>query len=168
MADNFIGEIRLFTYSNRIPRGWVPCNGQLLPINQNVALYSLLQTQFGGDGKTTFGVPNLQGNVALCANPRVPAFVQGKTGGEETHMLTAAEVPAHTHYVNAINTTGTLATIAGNLPAATAAPAYSTSSNANMAAAAVSTVGGQAHNNMQPFLPLVYCIATAGVFPPRP
>lgn len=169
MSTPFMSEIRVFSF-NFAPKGWAMCNGQLLPINQNQALFSLLGTTYGGDGRVNFALPNLQGRTALHMGT---GYVQGQRGGEEAHTLVLSEMPAHTHPASADATNGnaTLANPTGNLPANNPAiPMYSGGSGnmASMYAQMVSTMGGgQPHENRQPFLALNFCIALSGIFPSR-
>ncbi len=132
------------------PTGWALCNGQLLPINQNQALFSLLGTTYGGDGRVNFGLPNLQGNVPIHMGQ---GFTLGNKGGEQAHTISTAELPTHIHFAQAPAALGTV---------------YNTT-NASLVAmnpAAVANAGGsQAHQNMQPFLALSFCIALQGIFP---
>lgn len=181
MSDFFIGEIRLFPYS-RVPEGWARCNGALLPIQKYQALYALIGLAFGGDGKNTFALPNLQGRtiVGASAISGVPRTV-GATGGTETVTLTSAQMPAHAHTVMATATNGTTAAAAGNIIATPVAPpsldnpppppSVFGTGGASMQALNVNTVGvtggNAAHENRQPFTVLVPCIATTGIFPPR-
>lgn len=168
MAEPFLGEIRLFPF-NFAPNGWLLCNGQLLPINQNSALFSLLGTNYGGNGTTTFGLPNLQGSVAVHPtqgeNP-------GQAQGEETHVLTINEVPQHTHQLVAASGAASTPVAAGNAWAATGTKnAYAPSPSSTVALspnALAVTGGGQGHSNMQPYTVGSYCIATRGIFPSRP
>ena len=148
------------------PKGWALCNGQLLPINQNQALFSLLGTTYGGDGRVNFGLPNLQGNVPIHMGS---GFTLGEKGGEQAHTLSIAETPTHTHSANA-----TTATATSNVPGNTFVLAQSTSSQLYTAAtnlvamspSSLANVGGsQAHLNMEPFLVLTFCIALQGIFP---
>jgi microcystin-dependent protein len=162
MSEQFLGEIRMFSFDFP-PRGWANCNGALLPINQNQALFSLLGTVYGGDGRTTFGLPDLR--------DRAPIHVDGGThtiglrAGEATHLLSTAELPSHTHGVTA-RATATTASPSGALWAASSHPSFAASQNTPMAAAAVaSTGGGQAHDNMPPFLVIKFGIAITGIFP---
>ncbi|HET7812835.1 MAG TPA: tail fiber protein [Candidatus Baltobacteraceae bacterium] len=167
MSDNFMSEIRIFSF-NFAPKGWALCNGQLLPINQNQALFSLLGTTYGGDGRVNFGLPNLEGRVPMHMGG---GHTLGERGGEESHTLTQSEMPAHIHPANADvksgdNTTGS---VTNNYPANTGnVPMYSSGSS-NMVAMypqMISSVGGsQAHENRQPYLTLSYCIALQGIFP---
>lgn len=163
MAEPFIAEIRLMSFSFP-PRGWALCNGQLLPINQNQALFSLLGTTYGGDGRVNFALPNLQGRVPIhTAN----GHTLGEMGGELAHTLTMTELPQHTHNVAAYDGVATSA-----IPGPTAYLAgqsgnpYGTVPSPALTGPAPSSIGGgQAHLNMQPFLTLSYCIALQGIFP---
>lgn len=171
MADPFVAEIRIFPF-NFAPKGWAFCDGQLLPLSQNTALFSLLGTTYGGNGKSNFALPNLQGSVALHygQGPGLSLRDLGETGGSATVTLLESEIPAHTHNVSADNDFGTT-----NNPANAylAQPAtgnvYGTADNlGSPAPPSVSFVGGGfPHNNMQPYLVLNFCIALQGVFPPR-
>ncbi len=147
------------------PHGWALCNGQLLPINQNQALFSLLGTTYGGDGRVNFALPDLRARVPIHMSA---GHTLGERGGEQSHTLTAAELPIHTHTLNGTSGDGTSPIPAGNL-LAKAAPANPYSAGANLAvmnAATVANAGGsQAHLNMQPFLTLSFCIALQGIFP---
>ena len=166
MADPFLGEIKIVSFAFA-PKGWAVCNGQLLPISQNQALFSLLGTTFGGDGRTTFALPNLQGRAPVHVGKEVPL---GQTAGEENHTLTTAEMPAHDHRVFGTSTGPAAGTPAGNVWAtltATQNP-YSQAPNATMVAAAIRPAGGgQAHSNLQPYLVLTFVIALQGIFPSR-
>jgi microcystin-dependent protein len=168
MSEPFLAEIRIMSF-NFPPKGWSTCNGQLLPINQNQALFSLLGTTYGGDGQQTFALPNLQG--------RVPIYVgnghsQGNQGGEQNHTLTISELPTHVHAGQA--TTATATTNAPDttvLLAQSAASSLYAAADANLqplAPNALGNAGGsQPHQNMQPFLVLNFCIALQGIFPSR-
>jgi len=165
MAEPFLSEIRIFSFVFA-PRGWAMCNGQLLPINQNQALFSLLGTTYGGDGRVTFGLPNLAGRVPIHVGH---AHTLGERAGEQAHTLSIAEVPTHTHVLQA-----TTALATSNAPNASVALAKSAAANlygpatnlVTMAPDALAIVGGsQAHLNMQPFLTLNACIALQGIFP---
>ena len=147
--------------------GWAQCNGQLLPINQNQALFSLLGTMYGGNGQTNFALPDLRGMTPLHVGGSFN--VQGQRGGEQAHTLSISEMPAHTHVASGSTTVGNLVIAGGNLLAKTASSLYSPPNNLTpMSAPTVSTVGGsQAHLNMQPFLTLNFCIALQGIFPSR-
>lgn len=166
MGTPFLGEVRIAAF-NFAPRGWALCNGQLLPINQNQALFSLLGTMYGGNGQTNFALPDLRGRVPVHVGS---AFTQGQSGGQEAHTVTSAEMPTHVHSLNGTSSTGTQAIPAGNLLAATPSQMYHAFDGAAvaMAPAAIGNVGGtQPHINMQPFLTLSFCIALQGVFPSR-
>lgn len=173
MSDPFVGEIRLFA-GNFPPRGWALCNGQLLPIAQNTALFSLLGITYGGDGRSTFGLPNLQGRMPMApgAGPGLTQRLLGESGGEATHTLTLSETPAHNHAVQ----TATAPDSTQPGPQAmwarssdSAALYRSLSKPAAMATAAIQAGGGGwAHNNQSPTLALTFIIALQGIFPPRP
>ncbi len=180
MADPFVAEIRIFPF-NFAPKGWAFCNGQLMPISQNTALFSLLGTFYGGDGKSTFALPNLQGNAAMHQGQGQglsQRFV-GEQGGAETVTLLASEMPVHTHNLQASGAEATTTTAAGNMPALglydnglqnglIGAYSEATPANTQMGPQAISIAGGSLpHNNMQPYLSLSFCIALQGVFPPR-
>ena len=163
--DPFVGEIRLvpFTFA---PKGWAFCAGQLLPINQNQALFALLGTTYGGDGKTTFALPDLRGRVALGAGAGATgsSYALGSTGGQETVKLAVGQLPSHSHPVHANSGAATTKEPAGAVPAK--GGAYAATKNANMGAPMLGkTGGGQAHENRQPYLTLNYVIALAGIFP---
>ena len=167
MAEPFLAEIKLMSFSFA-PRGWAMCNGQLLPINQNQALFALLGTTYGGDGRVTFALPDLQSRVPIHAGAK---HALGERGGELTHTLTRAEMPTHTHSVQASATaTSGSATPSGRFLGA-AAGAYRPPAGATLATlrpGAVTKVGGSlAHDNAQPFLTLNFCIALQGIFPSR-
>jgi microcystin-dependent protein len=165
MAEPFLSEIRLMSFVFA-PKGWALCNGQLLPINQNQGLFSLLGTTFGGDGRVNFALPDLRGRTPIHVGS---SHTLGERGGEQAHTLSISELPQHTHVVNA-----STALSSTNTPANTLVLAQSTSANLYgpasaleaMAPDAVGNVGGsQAHLNMQPFLTLSFCIALQGIFP---
>jgi microcystin-dependent protein len=163
MSEPFLGEIRTFAF-NFAPKGWAFCQGQLLSINQNTALFSLLGTMYGGNGQTTFGLPNLQGRAPLHVGL---GSVQGQVGGEETHVLTTSEMPSHNHPVNA-RPTPAVGSPTGALWAASSKTVFAASSTTTMSAAALSTTGNnQAHDNMPPYLVLNFAIALQGIFPSR-
>lgn len=146
------------------PRGWALCNGQLLPINQNQALFSILGTTFGGNGQTTFALPDLRGRTPISFDNN---HVLGLRAGEEAHTLTLNEMPTHTHSVSASNAAADNASPANNYSAQNAG-AYASTANSSMAPSAVTNVGGsQAHQNMSPFLVISFCIALQGLFPSR-
>jgi microcystin-dependent protein len=173
MADPFVAEIRIFPF-NFAPKGWAFCNGQLLPISQNTALFSLLGTTYGGDGKSTFALPDLEGSAAMHPGQGQGLSLRdlGQIGGAETITLLVSEIPFHTHAVqNAI----TLSNV--NAPSTEVVLGRSNGGSAyqsnpaqfvTMAPQALSPAGGSLpHNNMQPYLTLNFCIALQGVFPPR-
>lgn len=165
MADPFLSEIRMMSFVFA-PRGWALCNGQLLPINQNQALFSLLGTTFGGNGQTNFALPDLRGRTPIHVGS---VHTLGERGGEQAHTLSIAELPTHTHVMQASNQTATDNTPTVNLALSNSSASNLWSAPANlapMAATAVTNVGGsQAHLNMQPFLTLSFCIALQGIFP---
>jgi len=168
MAEPFLAEIRMVSFSFA-PKGWALCNGQLLPINQNQALFSLLGTTFGGDGRVNFALPDLRARVPVHTGQDV---LLGQAGGEQAHTITAAEMPAHSHAVKAGISAGAAATDpTGNFWGMHPQVAqYRTdTNNVAMNAAAISTVAGgsQAHLNMQPFLVVNFIIALVGIFPSR-
>ena len=171
MSEPFIGEIRPFGF-NFAPTGWVQCNGQLLPIAQNTALFSILGTTYGGDGRTTFALPNLQGIVAMGAGqgPGLTNRNLGETGGSETVTLTTQQIPPHNHPANCNAGNGNQLSPVGNFLAQDVGVSmeYGNAGPSQMAAGAVGNVAGdQPHNNLQPFQVLNYCIALQGIFPPR-
>ena len=165
----FIGEVRIFA-GNFAPRNWALCDGQLLPINQNQALFSILGTTYGGDGRTNFGLPDLRGRVPIHAGngPGLTPRTLGAKGGEEAHVLTVQEMPSHTHTLNARNQRGNTNIPSGNV-LARKKNFYSTQpQNAILSNGAIGTTGGgQAHNNMPPFQALNYIICLQGIFPSR-
>lgn len=164
MAEPFLSEIRMFSF-NFAPRGWALCNGQLLPINQNQALFALLGTTYGGDGRVTFALPDLRGRVPIHVGN---GHTLGERAGEQAHTVSVAEMPAHTHVVQASAAAGTQNVPANNMMLSQrAAESYrAPSSPAPMVANTLSNAGGsQAHLNMQPFLALNFCIALQGIFP---
>lgn len=187
MGDYYIGEIRLFPY-NKIPRDWHIADGSLLAIQTNAALYSLLGVSFGGDGRVNFALPNLQGRVVvgnLDPSGHVPVTVGG-LGGEDLVVLTQAQIPVHTHALQGIAAAGS-ATVGANgnyigeagtpaaLPAGAPQPPQLYQNTLTQAGKVYlngfsvgSTGGGAGHENRQPYLALVYCIATSGIYPPRP
>lgn len=166
MAEPFLSEIRLMSFVFA-PKGWALCNGQLLPINQNQALFSLLGTAFGGDGRVNFALPDLRGRTPLHVGG---GHTLGERGGEQAHTLSIAELPAHTHVLSASATDGNAPVPnapAGNILARTVNQIYGPPNDlVGLIAGSVPTVGGsQAHLNMQPFLTLSFCIALQGIFP---
>lgn len=164
MGEPFLGEIRMFGF-NFPPKGWAKCDGQLLPINQNQALFALLGTTYGGNGQTTFALPDLRGRASLH---RGTTFAQGQAGGAASHTLAATEMPAHTHTAQAANMPGTAASPFGaSWGVQTATRSYATGTpSAAMNAAAVRARGnGQPHENRSPYLVVNICIALQGLFP---
>jgi microcystin-dependent protein len=165
MAEPFLSEIRIMSFST-IPRGWALCNGQLIAINQNQALFSLLGTTYGGDGRTNFGLPNLQGRIPIHKGD---GHTLGEVGGEAAHTLSIAELPTHVHALNGTSAPANAAIPGGNLAAVPAAtdPIYAANTNQTaMGPSSISSTGGsQAHDNMQPYLTLSFCIALQGIFP---
>jgi microcystin-dependent protein len=171
MADPFVAEIRVFPF-NFAPRGWAFCNGQILPLAQNTALFSLLGTTYGGNGQTNFGLPNLQGAspIGEGQGPGLSPRSLGETGGAAAVTLLESQVPSHTHPLQATSTATTTGPAGAALaPVSAGGEAYrSAPSNTTlMGSDAISAVGGAAHNNRQPYLALNFCIALQGVFPPR-
>lgn len=165
MAEPFLGEIRLFAF-NVIPRDWAPCQGQLLQIRQYQALYALLGVVYGGDGVTTFGLPDLRGRVPLHISPD---YRLGAAGGESAHALTVNEMPSHTHQVAASNALASSIPPAGNIWPQSVNTYSADGPNVQMGPNAISVAGGsQPHNNMQPYMTLSFCIALSGSFPSRP
>lgn len=164
MAEPFLSEIRIMSFGFP-PKGWAQCNGQLLPINQNQALFSLLGTTYGGDGRVNFALPDLRARAPIHVGS---SHTLGERGGEQAHTLSISELPTHTHTLNAsAATTGVVDQPGGNLPARASVNAYGSATQLGaMDSRSVSNTGGsQAHNNMQPYLTLNFCIALQGIFP---
>jgi microcystin-dependent protein len=163
MAEPFLSEIRIMSFEFA-PKGWALCNGQLLPINQNQALFSLLGTTFGGDGRVNFALPDLRARTPIHVGS---GHTLGERGGEQAHTLSIAEVPLHTHLVQGTDTTATLDSPLNNVVAGASINAYGapTALAAMNAGCVANTGGSQAHLNMQPFLTLSFCVALQGIFP---
>ena len=163
MSQPFLGEVKLISW-NFPPKGWAFCNGQLLPINQNQALFSIIGTMYGGNGQTTFALPDLRGRAALHQGP---GFNVGANGGEEFHTLLSSEIPSHTHFVNASNTQGDKNAVQGNILAQEVGKPYGAfASTTTLHPTTVSNNGGsQPHENRQPFLVVNFIIALQGIFP---
>lgn len=171
MSDPFVAEIRIFPF-NFAPKGWAFCDGQILPLSQNTALFSLLGTTYGGDGKSNFALPNMQGNAPMHPGqgPGLSLHDLGETGGSETVSLLESEIPSHSHAL--------VASLSDGLDTKPAAEQFAQgvgvqiwgtgSANASLSDNALAPAGGdQPHNNMQPYLTLNFCIALQGIFPPR-
>jgi microcystin-dependent protein len=164
MAEPFLSEIRIFSFAFA-PKGWALCAGQLLPINQNQALFSLLGTTYGGDGRVNFALPDLQGRVPMHMGN---GHTLGERGGEQGHTLSISELPQHLHFAQGSANPATTVTPTNALVLGRGAfQAYGAATNLGaMSPATIGTVGGsQAHLNMQPFLTLSFCIALQGIFP---
>ncbi len=178
MSDPFLGEIKIISFGFP-PKGWTFCNGQLLPINQNQALFSILGTTYGGDGRQTFALPNLQGRVPVHVGNGITL---GQLGGEASHTLNISEMPAHNHVLNALLTQADTTSTNGNTPSSSVMPAEgvaaTTNGNVNIGlygaaqnlvsmnpAMMVNTGGNQPHDNMSPYLVLNFIIALQGIFP---
>lgn len=169
MSEPFLGEIMIFAITFP-PRGWADCDGQLLPISSNQSLYSLLGTTYGGDGRTSFALPDLRGRAPQhFGEDGGPTYNLGQNGGGENVQLLIDQMPAHTHTVEFSTSPANTDTAEDNVPAKPIAPIYgSAQALVSMHADSFTTVGGnQAHNNMQPFLTLRFCIALTGLFPSR-
>lgn len=174
MSDQFVAEIRIFA-GNFAPTGWAFCQGQLLPISQNTALFSLIGTFYGGNGQSTFGLPNFQGMAPINQGqgPGLTDRVIGETSGSESVTLIQSEIPSHSHFLQGTPNAADQTTPTGNVWAASAVgrtppPLYSTTQNTTMAPTALAPSGGsQPHNNMHPYLTLNFIIALQGIFPPR-
>ncbi len=172
MSDPFLAEVRIFS-GNFPPVGWAFCNGQILPLSQNTALFSLLGTTYGGDGRSTFGLPDLMGRAPMHPGqgPGLSDHVLGEMGGSSAETLILAELPSHTHKMKYNNTVaGDSNSPAGKLLAKSIVPVASVFSSSPPAIAIGSSTaagGSQPHNNMQPYLGLSYIIALQGIYPPR-
>ena len=163
MAEPFLAEIRIVSF-NFAPKGWAMANGQLLPINQNQALFSLLGTTYGGNGQTTFALPDIRGRVSMHFGN---GHILGEKGGEQAHTLSISELPTHAHVAQASINSGNVQTGAGNVLGQVLGRLYTDPSQlTTLSPSTITNVGGsQAHLNMQPFLALTYCIALQGIFP---
>lgn len=170
--DPFVAEIRIFPF-NFAPKGWAFCDGQILPLSQNTALFSLLGTTYGGNGKSNFALPNMQGNAPMHPGqgPGLSLHDLGETGGSDTVSLLESEIPAHAHTLradildiadtNVVSPTASFALSSGGA-------LYQSAANVSLSGNALAPAGGdQPHNNMQPYLTLNFCIALQGVYPPR-
>lgn len=174
MSDQFVAEIRIFPF-NFAPRGWAFCSGQILPLSQNTALFSLLGTTYGGNGQSTFALPDMQGNAPMHPNSTPPLSTHdlGEQSGSETVTLLPTELPLHTHQLMGNTTTATKSLPTGNSFARGASMTpYLAPAGAPTVAMAVQAIplqgGGGPHNNMMPYLTLNFCIALQGIFPARP
>ena len=174
MADPFVAEIRIFPF-NFAPKGWAWCDGQLLPLSQNTALFSLLGTTYGGNGKSNFALPDLQGRAPMHPGqgPGLSLHDLGETGGSETVTLLESEIPAHNHGIGVSPDIADLRTPTAARVPARSQPGFAYTEQlaplTTMAPEALAPAGGdQPHNNMQPYLTFYFCIALQGVFPPRP
>ena len=164
MAEPFLSEIRVFSFQFA-PKGWALCNGQLLPINQNQALFSLLGTTYGGDGRVNFALPNLQGRTPIHVGS---GHTLGEIGGEQAHTLSVSELPTHAHVANASASVGNNVVPTGALLGSPLNLSYRPPDNSltGLIPGTLANVGGsQAHVNMQPYLTLNFCIALQGIFP---
>jgi microcystin-dependent protein len=171
MADPFVAEVRIFPF-NFAPKGWAWCDGQLLPLSQNTALFSLLGTMYGGDGKSTFALPNLEGSAVVHAGqgPGLSLYDEGQVGGSETVTLLESEIPAHSHAVSASIQDGTSQTPVGEkLATGVGIGQYAPAANfIQLSPSSLAPAGGdQPHNNLMPYLTFYFNIALQGVFPPR-
>jgi microcystin-dependent protein len=172
VADPFVAEIRIFPF-NFAPTGWAFCDGQILPISQNTALFSLLGTTYGGDGKSTFALPNIRGSAPMHPGqgPGLSDYDLGQTGGSETVTLLQSEIPAHTHQMRAATLDPAnvkLVNPNASFGISRGGPIYQDTGDVQLAPEALSPAGGSLpHNNLMPYLTLTFCIALQGVFPPR-
>lgn len=171
MADPFVAEIRIFPF-NFPPKGWAFCDGQILPLSQNTALFSLLGTTYGGDGKSNFALPNMQGNAPMHPGqgPGLSLHDLGETGGSDTVSLLESEIPSHSHAMSVSSQIGLENSPSGQLFAAgDGINLYTTAGSLkSMSDQMIAPAGGdQPHNNMMPYLTLNFCIALQGVYPPR-
>ncbi len=173
MADPFVAEIRIFPF-NFAPRGWARCDGQLLPLSQNTALFSLLGTTYGGNGSSNFALPNLQGRAPMHPGQGAGLSLRqlGETGGSESVTLLQSEIPAHNHQMSGAAQDPALAKAVNpnaSWSLSQGGGIYQSSPNTQLAPEALAPAGGSLpHNNMQPYLTLNFCIALQGIFPQRP
>jgi len=175
MSDPFVAEIRIFPFFFA-PKGWAFCDGQLMPISQNTALFSLLGTTYGGDGKSTFALPNMQGNAPMQPGQGQGLSLRdlGEMSGVESITLLVSEIPVHTHSMKASIENATQKTLTPNITLASSVSGslYQDNTNSNLVQMAFQALppagGGLPHNNMQPYLTLNFCIALQGIFPQRP
>ncbi|ABW28678.1 phage tail protein [Acaryochloris marina] len=165
MSEPFLAEIRIVGF-NFAPRGWAFCDGQILPINQNQSLYSLLGTTYGGDGRTSFALPDLRGRTPIHVSS---SHLQGQKGGEETHTLAGNEMPQHTHQLQASSSAANNPIPTGHVLGEVSSGLYHSNTNsvALLAGTVTNVGGGQGHDNMQPYLAVNFCIALQGLFPSR-
>jgi microcystin-dependent protein len=166
MGQPFMAEIRMMSF-NFPPKGWAECNGQILSINQNQALFSLMGTTYGGNGQTTFGLPDLRGRVPVYVGQGITL---GQRGGEENHTLTQGEMPVHTHFADGSNTAANQNNPANHVFAQASFPFYNAVGGnlTTLNPLTITNVGGsQAHTNIQPYLVLNFCVALVGIFPSR-
>lgn len=164
MSEPFLAEVRIVGF-NFAPRGWAFCDGQILPINQNQSLYSLLGTTYGGDGRTSFALPDMRGRTPIHVGS---GFNQGQKGGEETHTLSINEIPSHKHTLSGSTTNVSTNVPDNNVHGVNATTPYSNSATGVMGNNQLRAAGGgQAHENMQPYLAVNFCIALQGLFPSR-
>ena len=162
MSEPFLGELKLFPISFA-PKGWALANGQFLPINQNQALFALFGTMYGGNGQTTFQIPDLRGRVAISQGP---SFDQGQKGGESNHTLTISEMPAHTHFLSGANVNGDNAIPTGTTLASFNNGYRDPTNLTTLKPGTIANVGGsQPHRNQQPYTVLSWCVALIGIFP---
>ncbi len=170
MSEPFLAEIRMVGF-NFPPRGWAFCDGQILPINQNQSLYSLLGSTYGGDGRTSFALPDIRGRVPIHTGQSGGgvSYIQGQKVGEETVTLTTTEIASHNHKVNSTSSVADQAAPSSIvLPAANTGKPYRSNGSGHMAVTSIANAGGgQTHNNIQPSLALNFCIALQGLFPSR-
>jgi microcystin-dependent protein len=176
--DPYLGELKLIPYQQILPDGWKECDGALLPIAQNQALFALLGTNYGGDGRTTFGIPDLRGRTPVCCNyvlaPKKAPYGVATVGGAESVTLTQAQIPQHNHNINVSSKTGTQTSVKNNIYAGVPTSAnaslyapFGTTPFAIDASSFIAAGGSQPHDNMQPYLALKWIIAVLGIFPPR-